>query len=334
MREILLSHESGSEKGNSLIRNIFISRFKNSILNKMEDAAILEKINRPVFTTDSFTVKPIFFPGGDIGKLAIAGTCNDLAVRCSKPLYLSAAFMIEEGFSIDHLEKIVDSMLEECVKNQVQIVCGDTKILPKGSLDGIFINTSGIGDLIKDHPGSEGINEGHSLIVSGPIGQHAAVILMKKRGLDFKSDLMSDCRSLWPDIEYLLKNNVSVISMRDITRGGLSGILHEWALSSSTNITINEKEIPVREEVAGFSTLTGIDYYHLACEGTFLLAVPADEASDVLSLMRKKEGMMQASIIGDAVRSENRKHNVYLLTETGVRRNLEMPSGEHLPRIC
>ncbi|MDH5657262.1 MAG: AIR synthase related protein, partial [Spirochaetia bacterium] len=189
MKTVLLSHDSGSEKGNRLIQDIFISRFGNPVLNIMEDAAILENVARPVFTTDSFTVKPIFFPGGDIGKLAVAGSCNDLAVRCAKPVYMSASFIIEEGFSQDDLETITDSMKKECEINNVQIVCGDTKILPKGSLDGIFINTAAIGDLQKEHPGSRGLQKGHSLIVSGPVGDHAAVILMKKKGLEFESSL-------------------------------------------------------------------------------------------------------------------------------------------------
>ena len=334
MKEILLSHESGSEKGNKLIRTIFISRFGNSILNLMEDAAILDSIENPVFTTDSFTVKPIFFPGGDIGKLAVAGTCNDLAVRCARPLYMSASFMIEEGFSIDDLEKITDSMKNECDINGVEIVCGDTKILPRGSLDGIFINTSGIGTLEYRHPGSKELNENHSLIVSGPVGQHAAVLLMKKKGLEFESDLKSDCRSIWPDIKYLIQKGVPIISMRDITRGGLSGILHEWAQNSSVNITVNEKNIPVMDAVAGFSALTGIDYFHLACEGAFLLAVPGEEAEKTVSLMRMRENMMLASVIGDISSSDGKRQSVFLQSETGVKRNLEMPSGEHLPRIC
>ena len=333
MSRILLSHEGGSEKGNQLIKNLFVKRFANSRLGRLEDGAILDALAKPVFTTDSFTVSPCLFPGGDIGKLAVAGTCNDLAVSSASPKYLSAAFIIEEGFAVDKLEQIADSMAAEAKINGAEIVCGDTKIVPQGALDGIFINTSGIGEAAADYAGCSSLNDNHSIIVSGPVGDHGAVILMKKKGLEFESGLQSDCRSLWPDIKFLLDHDIRPAAMRDVTRGGLAGILHEWAGASGFIIEAREEAIPVREEVTGFGELTGIDPLHLACEGVFLLAVPAAESERTLQLMRSRESMAQAAIIGKVAGPKNGRP-VRLFTSSGAVRNLEMPSGEQLPRIC
>jgi len=332
MKQILLSHDGGSAAGNKLVKKLFLKRFGNSMLDRLEDAAQLGNIEKAVFSTDSFTVSPYIFPGGNIGKLAVAGTCNDLAVSCARPLFLSSSFMIEEGFAMEDLELIVESMAKESELNGAAIVCGDTKIVPRGALDGIFINVSGIGSRQAEYPGAAGIREGDALIVSGPVGDHGAAILMKKKGLEFDSALESDCRSLWPDISSLLKRGIPVTAMRDITRGGLAGILHEWSGASGCGMQVIEEKIPVREEVQGFGELTGIDPFHLACEGTFLLSVAAEHAGKALEVMHGL-GMDKASVIGNAA-EKTRSQGVRLLTGSGASRNLEMPSGEHLPRIC
>ncbi|WP_448588203.1 hydrogenase expression/formation protein HypE, partial [Thermocrinis sp.] len=227
MDRILLSHGGGGEETWKLIKELFLKHFSNEYLNRLEDSALLDMSCRIAFTTDAFTVKPIFFKGGNIGKLAVAGTVNDLAVMGAKPTYLSASFIIEEGFLWQELELVVKSMKVEAERAGVLLVAGDTKVVPRGSADGLFISTSGIGKVVFDGLSASNVRPGDVLIVSGSLGDHGACILAEREGFDI--DVESDCASLWSLVEGVLSTGAEVHAMRDPTRGGLSAVLHEWA---------------------------------------------------------------------------------------------------------
>ncbi|WP_457635659.1 hydrogenase expression/formation protein HypE [Persephonella sp.] len=332
MKQILLSHGGGGEETQKLIKELFFKYFSNPILEKMEDAAVLSINSRLAFTTDSFTVSPIFFKGGDIGKLSIAGTVNDLAVMGAKPLYMSCSFIIEEGFLFDDLERIVKSMSEEMKKTGVKIVTGDTKVVPRGSADKIFINTTGIGEVVYPGISAHNIQEGDSIIVSGTVGDHGACIMAQREGIDMEGDISSDCASLWPLIEDLINGGLTIKAMRDPTRGGLSAVLNEWAEQSDIGIEIYEEEIPVKEEVQGMCELLGLDPLSLANEGKLILAVPKEEEDKALEILKSNPLGKNAQIIGKAVSEYTGR--VILKSPYGSRRVLEPPAGELLPRIC
>ena len=331
-QKIQLSHGGGGEETNSLIHDLFYRYFSNDILIAAEDAAILEVKNKIAFTTDSFTVSPISFNGGNIGKLAIAGTVNDLAMMGAKPLYLSASFMIEEGFSFDELETIVKSMAEELKHSGAKIVCGDTKVVPKGTVDQIFINTSGIGDVLKENISASTIQEGDAIIVSGDVGRHGAAILMEREGLGISGDLQSDCATLWPAVKALIDADVTISAMRDATRGGLSAVLNEWAEQSAVCLEIEESSVPVDEAVQGICELFGFEAFDFANEGTCILAVPSNEAPLALEVLEKIGITQKAAIIGKA--SIKKEGKVILHSAYGSSRYLDLPKGELLPRIC
>jgi len=331
-QQIQLSHGGGGEETNSLIHDLFYRYFSNDILIAAEDAAVLEVKNKIAFTTDSFTVSPIFFNGGNIGKLAIAGTVNDLAMMGAKPLYLSASFMIEEGFAFDELETIVRSMAEELKASGAKIVCGDTKVVPKGAVDQIFINTSGIGDILKEGISASSINEGDVIIVSGDVGRHGAAILMEREGLGISGDLQSDCATLWPSVKALLDAKVNISAMRDATRGGLSAVLNEWADQSNVCLEIEEASVPVDEAVQGICELFGFEAFDFANEGTCILAVPAEDAQLALETLQKIDITSNTAIIGEV--SMKKEGKVILYSAYGSSRYLDLPKGELLPRIC
>jgi hydrogenase expression/formation protein HypE len=331
MRRIELAHGGGGEKGNRLVSELFVRGFQNEILSELEDASAIHPL---AFTTDAFIVKPIFFPGGDIGKLSVAGSCNDLAVSGAKPEYLSCSFMIEEGFPYEDLERIVESMSRELRLNGAMIVTGDTKVVPRGQMDGLFISTSGIGRLRRSGLGARNLREGDAIIVSGPVGDHGAVILMKQSGTEFESSLKSDCRSLWPEIEELLNSGVPVRAMRDVTRGGLAGILNEWAASCGRSIQILEASVPVRDSVLAFCDILGMEPYHLACEGTYILAVPHTETKRALTILGDLPRNGEASVIGVVGAEHQGPFRVTLRTAGGAERILDPPPGEFFPRIC
>jgi len=331
-KQIQLSHGGGGEETNSLIHDLFYHHFSNDILLAAEDAAVLEVQNKIAFTTDSFTVSPIFFNGGDIGKLAIAGTVNDLAMMGAKPLYLSASFMIEEGFSFDDLETIVRSMAEELKVSGARIVCGDTKVVPKGAVDQIFINTSGIGDIQKEGISANNLEEGHTIIVSGDVGRHGAAILMEREGLGISGDLRSDCATLWPAVQALADADISISALRDATRGGLSAVLNEWAEQSSVCLEVQEASVPVDEAVQGICELFGFEAFDFANEGTCILAVPSKDAQLALEVLQKIEVTNKAAIIGKV--SMKKEGKVILHSAYGSSRYLDLPKGELLPRIC
>ncbi len=333
MKDILLEHGSGGESSSKLIGDVFLSAFSNPILDRLEDASPFKGMKNMAVTTDSYTVKPVFFKGGDIGKLAICGTCNDLSVMGARPVYLSCGFIIEEGFSIMDLERIVASMSEELKVNGAGIITGDTKIVPRGAADGIFINTTGIGEVIYEGISASNLADGDAVIVSRGIGEHGAHIYISREEINIRSALKSDCASLWPIVKDLLgEGGLRIKAMRDATRGGLSAVLNEWAQKSGISIMIEEKNIPVLEEVKGVCELLGFEAYHLACEGAFVMAVHRDDAAAALKIIKNHENGANASIIGHVNMEYPKK--VILHTSIGTRRILDMPTGFLLPRIC
>ena len=332
MKQILLSHGGGGEETQKLIKELFFKYFSNPILEKMEDAAVLDLNSKLAFTTDSFTVSPIFFKGGNIGKLAIAGTVNDLAMMGAKPKYLSCSFIIEEGLPFEELEEIVKSMAEEMKKTGVQIVTGDTKVVPKGSADKIFINTTGIGEIVYEEISAHNIEEGDVILVSGTIGDHGACIMAQREGIELEGNISSDCASLWPLVEDLINSGITIKAMRDPTRGGLSAVLNEWAEQSNIGIEIEEEKIPVKDEIQGLCELLGLEPYTLANEGKFILAVPENEAEKALEVMKNNELGKDAEIIGKTI--SDYKGKVILKSPYGSKRIMEPPAGELLPRIC
>lgn len=332
--EITLAHGNGGEENRSLISEIFFKHLKNEILQKAEDAAVVpfEKGENIAFTTDSFTVTPLFFAGGDIGKLSICGTCNDLAMMGARPRYLSLAVMVEEGFSARELEKIVRSMKKELAKNGASVVCGDTKVMPKGTIDGVLINTSGIGETLIGGIGASKLREDDLIVVSRDIGAHGAAIFTAREGIELESSLESDCTSLWPAVEALLDAGIEPHAMRDATRGGVAAVVNEWAVSSGVCIELEESKIPISQSVRGICEMLGFEAVALANEGTFLLALSAEDAPKAVEILRSFEGNGSASVIGRV--TGEYEGRALLLSEWGTKRFLESPSGELLPRIC
>ncbi|MEA3290231.1 MAG: hydrogenase expression/formation protein HypE [Campylobacterota bacterium] len=331
MNNIKLSHGNGGVENNELITDVFYKAFENDILSKSEDAAVLKlQTENIAFSTDSFTVTPLFFKGGDIGKLAVCGTCNDLAMMGAKPKYLTCSVIIEEGFSIDELKKIVDSMKKELEINGAKVVSGDTKIVPKGSVDKIFINTTGIGMIEKSGISSNNISQDDVIMVSRDIGAHGASIFASREGIELQSDLQSDCRSLYPIVKELIDNDIDITALRDATRGGLAAVLNEWAKQSNICIEIQEDKIPVCDEVKGLCEILGFDAASLANEGTFVLAVKKDDQKKALDILNKFNS--NAVIVGEVTKEHLQK--VVLSSPWGTKRFLDMPSGELLPRIC
>lgn len=332
MKRIQLSHGGGGEEMDALIRDLFYRHFSNDILLRSEDAAVLEINGKIAFTTDSYTVTPLFFNGGDIGKIAVAGTLNDLAMMGARPLYLSCAFIIEEGLPYEVLERIVISMKEELSKGHVKIVCGDTKVVPKGSVDQLFINTSGIGGIVLPSLSAHNIQEDDIIIVSRDIGAHGATILASREGIDIESALSSDCATLWPVVEALIADGIRVHAMRDATRGGMAAVLNEWAGASEICLEIEENSVPIRDEVRGICELLGMEPFEFANEGTFILAIHPFDAQRAIEVLHRFLMSANAAIIGSA--TTYKAGRVILKSAWGSSRYLERPKGELLPRIC
>ncbi len=332
---VQMAHGAGGRLSQALMQRIFMPHLHNTFLDLLDDQAKLDlPPGRIAFTTDTYVVSPMFFPGGNIGELAINGTVNDLAVGGAKPLYLSAGFVLEEGLPLSELELIVKSMAEAARQAGVMIVTGDTKVVGKGQCDRIFINTSGIGII------REGVNlscrnlkPGDSIILSGTVGDHGMAIMTSREGLSFQSRITSDCAALNSMIGAILDvAPTSIHAMRDPTRGGVAATLNELASSSSMGIAINEITIPVKPEVRGACELLGIDPLHVANEGKLVVAVAAEEAEKVLRTMHSSEHGRGAVIIGSVV--NDHPGMVVMLTAFGSRRIIDLPLGEQLPRIC
>ena len=331
-KTVTLAHGNGGAENQALIHEIFWKHLGNEILDRGEDAALLASLKNPAMTTDSFTVSPLFFPGGDIGKLSICGTCNDLAMMGAAPRYLSLSVIIEEGFEARKLERIVRSMKKELATNDAIIVSGDTKVVPKGTVDGLFINTTGIGEMQAQGIGIRNIQEGDAIVVSRDIGRHGATIFVSREGLEMQSALQSDCASLWPQVASLLDGGIRPHALRDATRGGLAAVLNEWAAANELCIEVEEGAIPVSEEVRGICEMLGFEPTALANEGTFVTALDPAEVPMALEILEAFPGCESAALIGTVTTSHPGR--VVLESEWGTRRFLELPTGELLPRIC
>ncbi len=329
MKTITLAHGNGGQENNELISKVFYKVFKNEILEKSEDAAVIENGNL-AFSTDSFTVNPLFFNGADIGKLAVCGTCNDLAMMGAKPKYLTCSVIIEEGFNKRTLDKIVQSMKEELEVNGAIIVSGDTKVVPRGSVDKIFINTTGIGEIEYKGISSNNITSEDTILVSRDIGAHGATIFASREGIDMNTNLKSDCASLYPQVKALIDAGIKITALRDATRGGVSAVLNEWAKQSNICIEVEEASLPVSDEVTGICELLGFEPMALANEGTFVLAIKNEDVQKALKIL--KQTNESATIIGCV--TEQYIGRVILNSAWGTQRFLELPTGELLPRIC
>ena len=332
--QVLLGHGSGGRLSAELIHDVFLAAFHNPILARMDDQAILT-INglRLAFTTDTFVVKPLFFPGGDIGSLAVHGTVNDLAMGGAQPLFLSAAFIIEEGLPMDTLRRVVASLRQAASQAGVQVVTGDTKVVEKGSGDGLFINTSGIG-VVADgiQLSADRSRPGDRVLLSGSIGEHGIAILAKREGLEFDSPLESDSAALHTLVAAMLAASPDIRCLRDPTRGGLSSTLNEFAAQAQVGIEIDERAIPVREEVKGACEMLGLDPLYVANEGKLVAIVAPDAADGVLAAMRRHPLGTEARIIGSVTASHPRL--VTMRTTVGPARIVDMLAGDQLPRIC
>ena len=330
-KSIPLAAGNGGEENSELISKVFYKAFRNDILTKSEDAAVLDIApGKIAMSTDSFTVTPLFFPGGDIGKLSICGTCNDLAMMGAKPKYLTVGFIIEEGFDLRELERIVRSMKKELEINGAIVVSGDTKVMPKGTIDKLIINTTGIGEIEYEGISSNNISEDDAILVSRDIGAHGATIFTAREGIELSSNLQSDCNSLYPTVKALIDAGIKITALRDATRGGVSAVLNEWAKQSNICIEIDEDKIPVSPEVFGVCEMLGFEPTMLANEGTFCLAIKKTDAKRALEIL--KEFNKNAAIIGKVTNTH--KQRVVLNSSYGTKRFLDAPTGELLPRIC
>ncbi|MDY6821797.1 MAG: hydrogenase expression/formation protein HypE [Deferribacterota bacterium] len=331
-KRIKLTHGDGGKDTDELLEEIFYKYFDNIYLKQRGDGTKLPPIEGELaLTTDSFTVKPYFFPGGDVGKLSICGTINDLVVSGSKPLYLTAGFIIEEGFLFGELEKIVSSMAFEAKKVAVNIVAGDTKVVGRDQVDGIFINTTGLGYVYKNMQlDSKNIIAGDNIIVTGCIGSHGAAVLSAREDMPFKTTLESDCASLLQLLEIPDKYLNKIRIMRDPTRGGLATILKELIENLDLNILLDEKEIPIRGEVKTICNLLGLDPLYLACEGCAALVVDDSVADKLLSHLHNNY-FPDSKIVGKVIPGDG---SLLLKTSFGGTRRLEKLVGEPLPRIC
>lgn len=327
---ITLAHGSGCRATRELIENIIKKYLGNPILNKLYDSAILDVPDeRLAFTTDSYTVKPLFFPGGDIGKLTVYGTINDLAVMGAEPKFLSLCLIIEEGFKLSDLEKIIISLKSAKEEGKVEIVCGDIKVVEKGSCDGIYLNSSGIGiRKISNFP--QPISIGDKILINGTIGDHEIAILLARGEFKLKAEVQSDCTPLWEIISKLISHCDGIRFMRDATRGGIGVILNEISSSYKLGIMLKEDSIPIREEVRAMAELLGYEPIYLANEGKFVTVIAHKEAEKALQIL-KENGFPQASIIGEVIKAEP---IVVMETITGAHRVIDFPYGTQLPRIC
>ena len=330
-KNISLAMGNGGEENNELISKVFYKAFKNEILEKSEDAAIIHN-GELAFSTDSFTVSPLFFPGADIGKLAVCGTCNDLAMMGAKPKYLTCSVIIEEGFETRDLEKIVRSMKKELEVNGAVVVSGDTKVVPRGSVDKIFINTTGVGEVLKRGISSNNISEDDLILVNRDIGCHGATIFAAREGIEMNSTLESDCDSLFPQVKALIDADINITALRDATRGGVSAVLNEWSKQSDICIEVEEDKIPVSQEVKGICEMLGFEAAALANEGTFVLAIKKEDADKAIEVLKTFENCSNATIIAKV--THKHKQKVILNSAWGTARFLDTPSGELLPRIC
>lgn len=335
MEIITLAHGSGGKTTNKLIDKLFYKYFNNELLSQKNDSTVLPFINGKIaMSTDSFVINPIFFEGGDIGKLSICGTVNDICMSGAKPLYISVGFIIEEGLSINDLEKIVQSMAKTANEAGVKIVTGDTKVVERGSCDKIYINTTGIGIIEEDNKYLSGdkVKPGDKIIISGTLGDHGMCIMNKRENLGFESNIKSDCCLLNELIKDILSASKNVRVLRDPTRGGLATTLNEIIEHSNVSMEIQEDDIPVKEEVAAMCDILGMDPLFIANEGKLVVIVDKNDADNVLSIMKKNPVGEGSVLLGEVI--NDGKNKLYLKTNIGGKRIINMPEGEILVRIC
>jgi hydrogenase expression/formation protein HypE len=331
---ITMSHGAGGKATQTLIEAVFLDGFRNDLLEPLEDAARLEVSGaRVALTTDSYVVSPLFFPGGDIGDLAVNGTVNDLATSGAVPLFLSAGFILEEGFPVESLGRIVRSMRRAADAAGVQVVTGDTKVVERGKADGCYINTAGVGAIQHDLDlGVANARPGDAIIVSGPIGDHGVTIMLARGELDIEADVTSDTAPLNGLVAGLLSATPEVRALRDATRGGVATILNEIAKSANVGVLVSENDIPVRAEVRGASELLGIDPMYVACEGRLVAVVDGAAAERALAALRAHPLGEQAAVIGHI--TDGPPGIVQLKTAFGGTRIVDLLVGDPLPRIC
>jgi hydrogenase expression/formation protein HypE len=334
--KILLSHGNGGRMMHDLITNMIVKYFGNKILNEQSDSAIMTVGSQEMaFTTDSFVIDPLFFPGGDIGKLAVCGTVNDLAVSGADPVYISVSFIIEEGFPMKDLELIVKSLSEEARKAKVLIVTGDTKVVNKGKCDKLFINTAGIGKVRQKNrliSKARNITPGDLILINGTIGDHGMAVMNARESFNFKIPVVSDCACLNELIHKVLDHKTKVKFMRDPTRGGVATVLNELSGKIKLGIEIDESALPVSKGVNAMCELLGFDPLHIANEGKVLLVASRMESPFILEMMKKNKLGKQCAIIGRIVKDHPGK--VVMKTITGGRRIIDTLTGDPLPRIC
>lgn len=335
-KKILLGHGSGGKLTHELIRDLFITHFDNEVLASRSDSAVIDLGSQSLsFTTDSFVVDPVFFPGGDIGKLAIAGTVNDLAVSGARPLFLSVSFILEEGFPMSDLGIIVKSMADEAKYAGITIATGDTKVVDRGKCDKIFINTTGIGILDpakRDIGTGRRVEPGDQILISGTVADHGMSIMAARENLQFSADIQSDCASLNHMIAGVLDVSDNVRFMRDPTRGGVATVIAELVERMKFGIEIDESALPVRENVRGMCEILGFDPLYVANEGKVVLVVAGEDAGKALDAMKAHKFGKDAAIIGEVVRDHPGK--AWMTTGIGGKRIIDMLAGEQLPRIC
>ena len=333
-REIVLAHGSGGKLSQQLIQKLILPQFGNDLLNPLHDGAIFSVDGaRLAFSTDSYVINPIFFPGGDIGTLAVHGTVNDLAMCGARPLYLSVGFILEEGMPIQDFWRIVQSMRQAADAAGVQLVTGDTKVVDRGKADKVFINTSGVGIVpegVKIHPARA--RPGDKILLSGPIAVHGIAIMSVREGLEFETEISSDTASLAGLVETILAAGKDIHVLRDPTRGGVTSALSEIAQSAGVGMILEEAAIPITEEVKGACEILGLDPLYVANEGKLLAIVPPGEAGAVLAAMRSHPLATEATIIGEV--TAEHPGFVLMKTRVGGTRVVDMLSGEQLPRIC
>ncbi len=330
--KILLSHGSGGRLSHELIDKL-VGWLGEACYNAMDDSAVVESRGRLAFTTDSFVVTPLFFPGGDVGKLSVCGTVNDLATSGAMPVYLSLAFIIEEGLEVAELQRVAESISRAAIEAGVRIVTGDTKVVPRGAADKLFINTAGLG-VIADGINISGSNArpGDAVILSGSVGDHGVTIMAQREGLKFSGELASDCAPLNGLVAAMLAACPEIHALRDPTRGGLATTLNEIAKQSGVGITIEDTAVPVKPAVRALSGLLGLDPLYIANEGKLVAFVPGDKAEEVLAAMKAHKYGTDAAVIGQV--TDGTPGRVTLRTALGTSRILSMLTGDLLPRIC
>jgi hydrogenase expression/formation protein HypE len=333
-RRITLAHGAGGRLSHDLVEELFLPFFANDLLRALDDSAVIPaQAQRIAFTTDAYVVKPLFFPGGDIGRLAICGTVNDLAMAGARPVAISASFILEEGLPIEDLERVLASMKEAAKEAKVQVVAGDTKVVEHGAAQGLYIATSGLGTIPEGVViGSARAEAGDAIIVSGPLGDHEIAVLMARGEFSLRGEIESDCAPLNGLVEVMLEASQAIHSLRDPTRGGMATVLWEIANASRVGVVVEEGRIPIRKEVRAVCDLLGFDPYYLANEGRLVAFIPEGETKAVLSAMQAHPLGREAAIIGRVVTEHPGK--VLLKTPIGGHRLLDPLSGEQFPRIC